>query len=153
MHKIFIDSDVILDVFAKRQPFYEHSARILTLCEQKKVLGYTTPLVFANIHYILGKLKSKDYALQSLRKLRIIVDVLPMDSANIDQALNSNFSDFEDALQYYSSRSRQIDFIITRNKKDYTAGSEITVCTPEEYLAILDTNGENGVSREDDISE
>ncbi len=101
MHKLFIDSDVILDVFAKREAFYFHSAKLLTLIEQKKAIGYTSPLVFANIHYILRKLKSKNYALQSLRKLRIIIGVFAIDERHIDQALNSAFSDFEDALQYY----------------------------------------------------
>ena len=141
MNKIFIDSDIVLDVFAKREPFYYHSAKLLTQIEKKKVIGYTSPLVFSNIHYVLRKLKSKDYALQTLRKLRIIVDVFSIDEKHIDQALNSAFSDFEDAIQYYSAKSSipVAGIIITRNKKDYKHSS-ITVCTPEEYLAILETN-------------
>lgn len=136
MHKLFIDSDIILDVFAKREPFYYHSAKLLTQIEKKRALGYTSPLVFANIYYILRKLKSKDYALQSLRKFRIIVGVFPINERHIDQALNSEFSDFEDAIQHYSAKSSRINFIITRNKQDYKHSS-ITVCTPEEYLTLL----------------
>lgn len=139
MHKLFIDSDIVLDVFAKRASFYKHSAKLLTLIENKTVLGYASPLVFANIHYILRKLKSKDDALQNLRKLRIIMGVFSMEEKHIDQALNSQFTDFEDALQYYAAKDCKIDFIITRNKKDYKHSS-ITVCTPEEYLAILGTS-------------
>lgn len=138
MHKLFIDSDIILDVFAKREPFYYHSAGLLTRIEKKKVLGYTSPLVFANIYYILRKLKSKDVALLSLRKLRIVVGVFPIDEKHIDQALNSEFSDFEDAIQHYSAKSSRINYIITRNKQDYKHSS-IPVCTPEEYLAILES--------------
>ena len=141
MNKIFIDSDVVLDVFAKREPFYYHSAKLLTQIEKKKVMGYTSPLVFSNIHYILRKLKSKDYALQSLRKLRIIIRVYSIHEKQINQALNSEFSDFEDAIQYYSAKISKINFIITRNKIDYKHSS-ITVCTPEEYLAILESNKE-----------
>jgi len=139
MHKLFIDSDIVLDIFAKREPFYYHSAKLLTQIEKKRVTGYTSPLVFANIYYILRKLKSKDYALQSLRKFRIIVGVFSIDEKHIDQALNSEFSDFEDAIQHYSAKSSQINFIITRNKQDYKHSS-ITVCTPEEYLVILESN-------------
>jgi predicted nucleic acid-binding protein len=139
MDKLFIDSDIVLDVFAKRKPFYYHSAKLLTQIEKKKVTGYTSPLVFANIYYILRKLKSKDYALQSLRKFRIIIGVFPVNEKHIDQAINSEFSDFEDAIQYYSAKSSQINFIITRNKQGYKHSS-ITVCTPEEYLAILESN-------------
>lgn len=137
MDKVFIDSDIILDVFSRRKGFYTHSAKLLSIIEKRKVEGYTTPLVFANIYYILRKLKSKSYALQSLRKLRIIVGVLTLDQKSIDQALNSEFTDFEDALQYYSARSSKLDYIITRNKKDYK-NSKIMACTPEEYLAMLE---------------
>lgn len=135
-HRLFIDSDIILDVFARRAPHYADSATLLTLIEDKKISGFSSPLVFANIYYILRKLKSKEYALQSLRKLRILIDILPMNQLQIDHALNSNFTDFEDALQYYSAKSGKMDFIITRNKNDYKHGS-ITVCTPTEYLTLI----------------
>jgi len=134
-HSVFLDSDIILDVLAMRSPHYRDSAKIMSLVEKKKVAGFTSPLVFANLHYLLRKLKSKEYALQSLRKLRILMSILPMDQSHIDHALNSNFDDFEDALQYFSAKSRKMDFIITRNKKDYK-NSSISVCTPTEYLAI-----------------
>lgn len=140
MDKLFIDSDVFLDVFAKRKPFYDDSAKLLTQVEKKIILGYTSPLVFANIHYILRKLKSKTYALETLRKLRMIVGVLSVNENHIDQALSSEFSDFEDAIQYHSAKSSQLDFIVTRNKKDYKH-SDITVCTPEGYLAIMKSQG------------
>ena len=135
-HSLFIDSDIILDVFARRAPHYADSATLLTLIEDKKISGFSSPLVFANIYYILRKLKSKEYALQSLRKLRILIDIFPMNQLQIDHALNSNFTDFEDALKYYSAKSGKMDFIITRNKNDYKHGS-ITVCTPTEYLTLI----------------
>ena len=135
-HRLFIDSDIILDVFARRAPHFADSATLLTLIEDKKISGFSSPLVFANIYYILRKLKSKEYALQSLRKLRILIDIFPMNQLQIDHALNSNFTDFEDALQYYSAKSGKMDFIITRNKNDYKHGS-ITVCTPTEYLTLI----------------
>ncbi len=135
MHKLFIDSDVVLDVFAKRHPFYDHSARLLAQIEKNNALGFTSPLVFANLHYILRKLKSKDYALKSLRRLRLLIQILTLDAKSVDQALNS---DFEDGIQYYAAKKGGMNFIITRNKKDFKESS-ITVCTPEEYLAILET--------------
>ena len=135
-HRLFIDSDIILDVFARRAPHFADSATLLTLIEDKKISGFSSPLVFANIYYILRKLKSKEYALQSLRKLRILIDILPMNQLHIDHALNSNFTDFEDALQHYSAKSGKMDFSITRNKNDYKHGS-ITVCTPTEYLTLI----------------
>lgn len=136
MDKLFIDSDVLLDVFAKRQPYYLYSSRLLTLIEKKKISAYTSALVFANLHYILQKSKSKNYALQTLRKIRILVSILPITEKTIDLALNSDFPDFEDAIQYYASKDGKVDSIITRNKSDYK-NSKIPVHTPEEYLAML----------------
>lgn len=136
MNRLFIDSDIFLDVFAKRDPFYIHSSKLLSLIEKKKITAYSSPLVFANLHYILRKLKSKTIAIETLRKIRIFISSLPIDGKTVDQALNSNFPDFEDAIQYYTSKEGKIDSILTRNKSDYK-NSTIPVYTPEEYLAIL----------------
>lgn len=136
MQNIFLDTDVILDVLAKRMPFYLHSAELLSEVEKNHVAAFTSSLVFANLYYILRKLKTKEYALQSLRKLRIIVQIVSINEQHIDKALNSEFTDFEDAIQHYSAQTALIDYLITRNVKDYKAGL-IAVCTPEEYLSIL----------------
>jgi predicted nucleic acid-binding protein len=135
MHNIFIDSDIILDVLAQREKFYPHAAKLFTLLDKRQIAGFTSPIVFANIHYILSKQKSKEYALQGLRKLRALISVLPVDDKIIDLALNTSFSDFEDAIQYHTAKSYEINFLITRNKKHYTQ-SKISICTAEEYLEI-----------------
>ena len=135
MHRVFIDSDIILDVLAQREKFYSHAAKLFTLFDKGQVSGFTSPIVFANLHYILRKLKSKEYALKSLRKLKSFISILPVDDKIIDLALGSKFNDFEDAIQYFTAKSYEIKFIITRNKKHYKQG-EISVCTAEEYLKI-----------------
>ena len=135
MHKVFIDSDILIDIFAHRDPFYNSAAKVLTLIDQNKILGYTSPLVFANIHYILSKLISKDLALNSLRKLKSIIQVIAIDDKVIELALDSNFTDFEDAIQYHTAKSKDVGFIITRNKKDFKK-SKIPICTSDEYLMI-----------------
>ena len=99
-HSVFLDSDIILDVLAMRSSHYRDSATVLTLIENKKIAGLSSPLVFANIYYILRKLKSREYALQNLRRLRILIRIIPMNQSHIDHALNSSFTDFEDALQW-----------------------------------------------------
>jgi len=139
MHKIFIDSDIILDVLARRNQFYDPAARLFTAIVRGRVAAFTTPIVFANTHYLLSKIKSKKVALQSIKRLRSYISVLSMDEQIVDFALNSLFSDFEDALQYYTAKSHGINFIITRNKKDFKL-SEIYVCAAEEYLKILNAS-------------
>lgn len=139
MHKIFIDSDIILDVLAQRNQFYAPAARLLTAIVKGRVAAFTSPLVIANTYYLLSKIRSKKIALQSIKRLKVYISVLSMDESAVDFALNSLFSDFEDALQYYTAKSHDINFIITRNKKDFKR-SKISVCTAEEYLKILNAN-------------
>ncbi len=135
MHRVFIDSDIILDVLAKRNAFYIYAAKLFTLLDKGDVYGFTSPIVFANIHYILRKEKSKKYALKSLRKLKSLISILPIDEKIIELALDSSFNDFEDAIQYHTAKSYEVNFIITRNKKHYKQ-SKISICTAEEYLKI-----------------
>jgi len=136
--KIFVDSDIILDLLAKREPFYLDSAKLFTLIEQKKIKAFTSPLIFANVHYILRKLSSNEIARRSLSKLKTFLTILPIDERIIELALASNFKDFEDAIQYYTAVGNNIEAIITRNKLDYKK-SKIIVVTAEEYILMQST--------------
>lgn len=131
--ELYIDCDIILDLLAERQPFYRHAALLFTLIEQKKVAGLVSPLVFANLFYILCKLKSSQEARNILLKLKLILKILPVNERIVELAINSGFTDFEDALQNYTAAENGIGIIITRNKKDYRH-SKAAVYTAEEYL-------------------
>jgi predicted nucleic acid-binding protein len=131
--KIFLDSDVILDVLCKREPFYSFAAELFTLGDLGKVTLVTTSLVFENVFYILRKVLGIEKGKELLRKLRIIVGVISVTEKTVDLALNSNFADFEDGLQYFTARENNIQILITRNVKDYR-GKELLVQTPEEYI-------------------
>ena len=130
---IFLDSDVILDLLCKREPFYTFAAEIFTLGDLGKINLVTTSLVYANVFYILRKVLGIEKGKELLRKLRIIVGVIPVNEKTVDLALNSSFSDFEDGLQYFTARENNIQILITRNIKDYK-GKEILIQTPEEYI-------------------
>ncbi len=136
MRKIFVDADVVLDLFAKREPHYKYAAALFTLIDQSKVKAFTSSLVISNVYYILRKLKEREFAGNKVRKLRLLLNVLTINEKIIDLALSSNFKDFEDAIQYYASAMNKIDFIITRNKKDYKT-SEIPVVSPEEFVNLV----------------
>lgn len=131
--KIFIDSDIILDVLCKRVPFYEYAALVFTLGDYKKIELATTSVVYANVFYILRKALGIEKAKENLRKLRIMVGVIPVDEKIVDLALNSNFSDFEDGLHYFTARENGIKILLTRNIKDYKV-NDIVVQTPEEFI-------------------
>jgi predicted nucleic acid-binding protein len=132
--KVFIDSDIVLDLLCKREPFYEYAAEVFTLGDTKKIELITTSLVFANVYYILRKIVGIDKAKELLRKLRLMLGVVPVEEKIIDLALNSSFSDFEDALQYFTARENGIKILVTRNIKDYKE-KDIIIQTPQEYLS------------------
>ncbi len=138
MQKIFIDTDIILDLLAERQPFYKNAAAVFTLIDRGKIKGFTSPIVFANLHYILSKQLSKNYAIKNLKKLRTLIKIVPVDERIIDLSLESDFKDYEDAIQYNTAISAGISTLITRNIKDYK-NPTITVCSPDEYLRIWST--------------
>ena len=136
IYKVFIDSDVLLDVLARRDPFYNESAEVLSLAENNLIEAFTTPLVIANLYFLLTKLATKNIALKGITRLRVIIKILNLNQNHVDRALSSAFSDFEDALQYYASLDGNIDFILTRNTVHYK-NSELSVYTPTEFLNFL----------------
>jgi predicted nucleic acid-binding protein len=136
MTKLFVDSDIILDLLAKREPHYTYSSRLFTLIDKKEIIAFTSPLIIANLHYLLKKMTSNASALKSLRKLKTFVNILPIDDKVIDQSLNSDFNDFEDANQYFTAVNNGLTLLLTRNKRDYKQ-SKISVLTAEEFLKTL----------------
>ncbi|MEE0879499.1 MAG: PIN domain-containing protein [Treponemataceae bacterium] len=133
MNKVFVDSDVILDLLAQRIPHFHFSALLFTFADMKKLELYTSPTVFCNVFYILRKELGIEKAKSALRKLRLLIKIIDSSEKTIDCALNSEFSDFEDAIQCYTAQNHQISIIVTRNVKDYkTAG--IIVQNPETFL-------------------
>lgn len=137
MNKYFVDTDVILDLLSQRVPHFHFSAVLFSLAEMGKFELYTSPTVMVNTFYILRKNLGNENAKNALRKLRIILHVIDSSEKVLDLALNSNFNDFEDAIQYYTALNADIRTIITRNLKDYKA-ADILVQAPEMFLV---TNG------------
>jgi len=132
-NRVFVDSDIILDLLCKRLPHYECAAEVFTLADTGEIQLFTTSVVFANVFYILRKLLGQEKSRELLRKLRILVGILPAGEKIVDLALNSRFSDFEDGLQYFSARENGVQILLTRNTRDYTE-KDLVIQTPEEYL-------------------
>ncbi|MDR1748520.1 MAG: PIN domain-containing protein [Spirochaetaceae bacterium] len=133
--KIFVDSDIILDLLCKREPFYAYSAELFTLGDMEEVELYTTSLVFANVFYILRKIRGNEKAKELLRKLRILLRIIPVGENSVDLALNSSFNDFEDGLQYFTAREQGFKVLLTRNTKDYRV-KDVLIQTAEEYIKM-----------------
>ena len=96
---IFVDTDVVFDLLAKREPFYEYAARLFTNADKQEVIICVSSLCFGNLNYILSKQKTAIEARKILSRFKVLVKVLPVDDKVIELALNSDFGDFEDAIQ------------------------------------------------------
>ena len=131
--KIFVDSDIVLDVLCKRDPYYEYAAKVFSLADMKKLTVYTSSLVVANVYYILRKAIGIEKSKEALRKLRLLVKIISVEEREVDVALNSSFSDFEDALQYYTAVKHSMETLLTRNIKDYKE-KDLIIQTPEQFI-------------------
>jgi predicted nucleic acid-binding protein len=137
MKKLFIDTNIVIDLLANREPFYEDAAKLFSLADKNKVKLSLSSLTFANTNYILQKTNSASKTKEILRRFKILAVVLSIDDKIIDLALNDNeFVDFEDAIQYYSAIENNQDIIITRNLKDFTY-SKLPVMTASEFLKTM----------------
>lgn len=134
MKNVLIDTDTILDFFLARRPFDKEATEIFKLAYSKEILSSVTVLSYANAYYFIRKFTDKKRALELLKYLKKIVHTINVDENILENALNSDFTDFEDALQYYCAKSMPaIEIIITRNIKDFNK-SKIPVYTPKRFL-------------------
>ncbi|HVY75350.1 MAG TPA: PIN domain-containing protein [Puia sp.] len=133
MEKVFIDTDIALDLLSERLPHYTYAARLFTLSDKGKLSIYVSSLSFSNLNYLLSRQYSQKDARKILNKFKVLVTVLGVDDKIIGLSLNSEFKDFEDAIQYYTAIENNISTLITRNLKDYKS-AQIAVITAEDFL-------------------
>lgn len=134
MDKVLIDTDVLMDFFFDRKPFAKYATELINLCAEKKVEGFTTPVIIANVYYLLRKTANHSIIVEKLKQLLTIIEIVSIEKNAVLDALNSDFKDFEDALQNFSAvENGEIKIILTRNLKDFKK-SELAILTPETYL-------------------
>ena len=136
MKNLFLDTNIILDLLAYRMPFYTEAAKLFSLADKKKVKLSISSLCIADAHYILSRQNPETEVRNILRKFKVLVNVLPLDNKITDLALNSEFRDFENAIQYYTAIENDQDLIITRNQQDFKE-SKIPVMTAGEFIKSL----------------
>jgi predicted nucleic acid-binding protein len=134
--KAFIDTNVMLDFLGERDPFYLSAAKIATLADKGKIEIVVSALSYATVSYFLAKFEGLEMTKEKLRKFKIISKICELDEKIIEKGLNSDFSDYEDSLQYFSALRQDCDILITRNVKDFK-GAQLPVMTPNEFLNSL----------------
>ena len=133
MENVFVDTNIIIDLLAKRDLFYKDAQALFTLSDKKEIQLCISSLSFANAYYSIVKHHKDIDAKKYLAKFKVLVKVLPLEDKAIELALASDFNDFEDGLQYFIAMDNESDIIITRNKKDFK-NAKIPVMTAGEYI-------------------
>jgi len=136
IRRVFIDTDILLDVALAREPFVKSSRLVMGLVENNIVAGCVSSNEISNIYYILRKTGGDSLARKFISKIVGYITVIPIDHSAVIAGLESEFADFEDSLQHRSALRNQCDCIVTRNVQDY-ARSEIAVHSPAEICGMF----------------
>lgn len=134
--RIFIDTNVMLDLLGEREPYYNDIAKIASLADIGEIAMIASSLSYANVFYLLSKNEGAEKVKEKLRKFKIISEIAQLDDLIIEKGLNSNFTDFEDALQYNCALQSECDILITRNQKDFK-NSSIPVMSAKEFIKSI----------------
>jgi len=132
---VFIDTNVIIDLLSKREPFYHESLQLFSLADSNEIELTISALSLVNTHYILNDVMKLKDARSIIGKFKVLVQSHALNDKVIDLALNDfDFKDFEDGIQYYTALESKANSLITRNLKDFKH-SKIPVMSPKEFLA------------------
>jgi predicted nucleic acid-binding protein len=137
VEKIFVDTDIVLDLLSARLPHFNYAAELFSLADENSIKLYVSSLTFANVNYILSRQLSAVQVRKMLLKFKTIITVLSVNDKIIELALASDFHDFEDAIQYNTAIENGINILLTRNLKDFKK-AEISILTAQQFIKTID---------------
>ncbi len=134
MTRVFVDTNVILDLLLDRHPFYYDAALIASLAEKGEIEVVISALSIANAHYVIRNKENDQVAKAKLIGFKLIVnEVVDLTNTHLDKSLISKMKDFEDALQIHAAIQANCQVIITRNEKDFL-GNGLAIISPSQFL-------------------
>ena len=133
MKKVLLDTNVVIDWLAKREPFAKQSIQIIELARDGKVVAFVSASAITDIFYIIRKLVSLSSARDAITQILSILKIAAIDEYDIIAARYSQFADFEDAVQFICAKKLGADYIITRDTADFEL-STIPAVSPENFI-------------------
>lgn len=131
--RVFIDTNVLIDFMANRQPYYQAAAALFALAEMNELQLVYSSVTVANSFYILRKSYNSTQLAEAFENQQSVAEIIGVSSSDIYSALSARWVDGEDCIQYQSALSAKCDYILTRNTQDFQL-STIPVMTPEDFL-------------------
>ncbi len=136
--KILFDTNIILDVLLNRVPFVGLSASLVSSVENRTIDGYLCATTITTLDYLISKSRNREIARIEIQKLLTLFQIAEVNSTVLSMSINSSFTDFEDAVQYFSGKCSQVNGLVTRNTKDYKQAT-LPIYTPAELLSIIES--------------
>lgn len=136
MTKLFLDTNIVVDLLERREPFCHDAVRLFSMAYNRQVQLIVSPMTFSTASFLLHKHGSEGVR-NLLSNLRQLSRVAAANERTVDDSLASQFKDFEDAMQYYTALRANADIIITRNGKDFVH-SKLPVMTAGEFIATIE---------------
>ena len=133
MKRLYLDCNILIDWLLDREPFSYYSAKLIELIEHKKVTGIVSPLTIANTYYIISKEINKRIADEFVKDCIKIFSIVSISGENIKDAIENKYKDFEDDLHSSIIENNKIEYLITRNKKDFNL-KKVNILNAEEFI-------------------
>jgi len=139
MINFFLDTNIVIDFLTDRKPFSSLAGKLFDYSEKGEVKLCLSAVSYSNIYYVVRKVSSHKETIKILSRLEEMTEIIDTTSSTIKNATDSEFKDFEDALQYYSAKlNTNINGIVTRNGGDFKH-STISILTPEEAIRFVES--------------
>ena len=136
MKKIFVDTNILLDLLFQRRGFFLDAKRLFNYSKSRNIDIFISAISINTIYYLLQKKFTKEHSKHLLEYIYDITDILPFDENIIFLAHQSSFKDLEDAFQYFTAKEHHIPMLITRNIKDFTV-DDLSILSPQQFLEIM----------------
>ena len=135
--KLFLDTNIVIDFLSGREPFADDAIALFQLADNHEVELVVSDLTLVNTVYVLQRLHNPIESIyEALNNIRPLISIVPIGESVIDMCLQHRSNDFEDEVQYFAAVNAEVDYIVTRNKKDFDFGDEAVV-TPKEMFSRL----------------
>jgi predicted nucleic acid-binding protein len=139
MIHLFLDTNIVIDFLTDRRPFAIFAERLFDFANKGRIKLYISAVSYNNTYYIVRKLTSHKETIKTLKEIQTLAETIDTSKEVVELALDSDFKDFEDAVQYYSAVSiKKLDGLVTRNVKDFK-NSTISLMTPEQAIAFIES--------------
>ena len=138
MKRVYIDCNILIDWIVDREPFSTYAAKIIELTEKKIITSYVSPLTIANSYYIISKQLNVNIAYEFIKDCIKLFQITDINADIIKLAHANKYKDFEDDIHIAVAEKQKVEYIITRNKRDFRS-NKITILDSEEFIKFIKT--------------